>query len=130
RFPVIEKDADKGGQYGLAMRYYAENLNNGTELGFYAANYHSRLPYFSTRAGQYGCLSGPGAPLPSTLPDNVPALDQTLGGLLPVLSGGIQLSLKDAQDIISVLQACSTADAQLFVESALPVGVAPPAREQ
>ena len=31
------------GQWGLALRYFAEKLN-GTEFGFYFLNYHSRLP--------------------------------------------------------------------------------------
>ncbi len=34
---------DEGGQYGVALRWYAEQLNN-TEFGFYFINYHSRLP--------------------------------------------------------------------------------------
>lgn len=32
------------GQWGLGLKYYAGWLND-TELGFYAMNYHSRLPY-------------------------------------------------------------------------------------
>jgi hypothetical protein len=34
------------GQYGLAFRYLAKDLNN-TEFGFYYMNYHSRTPYFA-----------------------------------------------------------------------------------
>ena len=34
------------GQYGVAFRYFAEQLN-GTEFGFYYLNYHSRLPLIS-----------------------------------------------------------------------------------
>lgn len=37
------------GQWGLALRYYAEWLND-TDMGFYYMNYHSRLPYGSFRA--------------------------------------------------------------------------------
>ncbi len=37
------------GQYGAALRYYAENLG-GTEFGFYYLNYHSRLPLISGRS--------------------------------------------------------------------------------
>jgi hypothetical protein len=48
--PVVTKeshrDADDDGQFGLAMRYFAEELNN-TEFGLYAAQYHSRLPIAS-----------------------------------------------------------------------------------
>lgn len=44
-----------GGQYGLQLKYYAENFNNGTELGFYALNYHSRLPYLSAITAEASC---------------------------------------------------------------------------
>ena len=37
------------GQWGLALRYFAEKLN-GTEFGFYFLNYHSRLPLNSGNA--------------------------------------------------------------------------------
>lgn len=51
-----EKRAQKGGQYGISMKYYAESINNGSEFGFYYANYHSRLPFASFYAGQKSCL--------------------------------------------------------------------------
>ena len=34
------------GQYGVAFRYLAHELNN-TEFGFYYMNYHSRVPFFA-----------------------------------------------------------------------------------
>ncbi|WP_216636758.1 DUF1302 domain-containing protein [Endozoicomonas ascidiicola] len=37
---------DDAGQWGVSLKYYAEELN-GTEFGFYAMNYHSRLPFLS-----------------------------------------------------------------------------------
>lgn len=39
------------GQYGFKLGMFLENFNNGTELAFYYANYHSRLPIASTIAG-------------------------------------------------------------------------------
>ena len=42
------KTSDSG-QYGLALRWYAEALNE-TEFGFYYLNYHSRLPLLNGRA--------------------------------------------------------------------------------
>lgn len=102
-----ENRAKDGGQYGLALRYYAEWLNNGTEISLYAANYHSRLPYLSFYAGEYGCLSGPNAPAPA-------AIGPT----------------KDVQDVANVLGVCPGADAALVVESAQPGAVAPPVRDQ
>lgn len=38
-----EREPDDGGQFGVALRYLSEDLNN-TEFGFYFLNYHSRLP--------------------------------------------------------------------------------------
>ncbi len=37
---------DDQGQFGVALRYFAENLN-ATEFGFYYLRYHSRLPLIS-----------------------------------------------------------------------------------
>jgi len=39
-------EARDSGQFGFALRWYAEQLNE-TEFGFYAVNYHSRLPIIS-----------------------------------------------------------------------------------
>ncbi|MFZ9347831.1 MAG: DUF1302 domain-containing protein [Arenimonas sp.] len=46
---LADNEARDSGQFGLALRWYAENLNQ-TEFGFYAMNYHSRLPLLSGRA--------------------------------------------------------------------------------
>ena len=43
------RNAREDGQYGGAVRWYAENFNE-TEFGFYFMNYHSRLPLLSGRA--------------------------------------------------------------------------------
>ena len=48
-----QKPGDTG-QWGAALRYYAEALND-TEFGLYFVNYHSRLPLAS---GQYGTPAG------------------------------------------------------------------------
>jgi len=40
------RDASDSGQFGVALRYFAENLN-ATEFGFYYLRYHSRLPLLS-----------------------------------------------------------------------------------
>jgi hypothetical protein len=42
-------------QFGLSFKYFAEWLNNGTELGVYAMNYHSKLPIISAYAATPGC---------------------------------------------------------------------------
>jgi uncharacterized protein DUF1302 len=38
-----DEEAKDHGQYGVALRWYSEDLNS-TEFGFYFMNYHSRLP--------------------------------------------------------------------------------------
>lgn len=41
-----DRDPSDDGQWGVAMRYLASDLNN-TEFGLYYINYHSRIPLFS-----------------------------------------------------------------------------------
>jgi hypothetical protein len=40
------READDGGQYGAALRWFS-NIGNGAEFGFYYLKYHSRLPLIS-----------------------------------------------------------------------------------
>lgn len=55
-----DRDARDSGQYGLALRYMAEALNN-TEFSLYYLNYHSKVPFLSIRPGaSYGCSLGTG----------------------------------------------------------------------
>jgi len=41
-----DREPRDSGQFGVALHWYLERLN-GSELGFYYLQYHSRLPYFS-----------------------------------------------------------------------------------
>ncbi|MAZ66375.1 MAG: hypothetical protein CMF25_04635 [Kangiellaceae bacterium] len=43
---ISDRKADKGGQYGLRMSWFAEKLNE-TEFNFYYVNYHNRRPVIS-----------------------------------------------------------------------------------
>jgi len=53
-----ENDADDGGQFGFALRYFADQLNQ-TEFGLYYIRHHSRLPVVSARTGTLdGFLAG------------------------------------------------------------------------
>ena len=71
---------DDGGQWGLALRYLAESLND-TEFGFYFVNYHSRLPVISARSGSAaGVAAGTGAFL---------AVCPALGGPSPACGGAV-----------------------------------------
>ena len=50
-----------GGQYGVALRYYAPNLGNGFDFGLYYQNLHDHNPQLSSRAGAtVGGLPQPG----------------------------------------------------------------------
>lgn len=69
RVPVSEQNASDGGQYGAAFTWFLPDFNNGTELRFYYANYHSRLPYISAFAGEESCLQA--APSGSAATDTV-----------------------------------------------------------
>lgn len=56
RLPDNEPDRfGLSNQYGISLKYYAEWLNSGTELGLYFMNYHSKLPYISTYASIDSC---------------------------------------------------------------------------
>ena len=62
------REPDKSGQYGINFKLYLPDFNNGTELGLYFLNYHSRLPVISGRTGTqaglgnaFGALNAIGA---------------------------------------------------------------------
>ncbi len=48
---------DDEGQFGVALRYFAEDLNQ-TEFGAYFINYHSRTPIISAVTGEVPPVSG------------------------------------------------------------------------
>ncbi len=56
RLPDIEPD--DSGQYGVALRYFAERLA-GSEFGVYYMNYHSRTPYLGGFTSSNPVLGGP-----------------------------------------------------------------------
>ena len=55
-----DREPKRWGQFGVSFRYYAEGLNNGTDLGLYYMNYHSQLPYLSTHASNASCARAEG----------------------------------------------------------------------
>jgi Protein of unknown function (DUF1302) len=53
-----DNEAKDAGQFGLVLRYFAEQLND-TEFGLYYIRHHSRLPLISARTGTLaGLLAG------------------------------------------------------------------------
>lgn len=64
---ATRKPSDSG-QFGVNLKVYLPDFINGTELGFYFLNYHSRVPVISGRAGttvgignSWGALTAVGA---------------------------------------------------------------------
>ena len=55
-----DRKARDDGQFGLAVRWFAENWGN-TDFGFYFLNYHSRLPLLSGKAVSTAAIPGPGS---------------------------------------------------------------------
>ncbi|WP_243393499.1 DUF1302 domain-containing protein [Solimonas fluminis] len=77
-FRLRDKEPDGGGQYGIALKYYAEWLNDGTELGVYFTNTHARNPYLSMYSVTQGC----GKNTTSTVAYLLACFDQPLGHAL------------------------------------------------
>lgn len=53
--PDSTGEPEDAGQYGLQLKYFAENVNGGTEFGLYYLHYHSRVPYLSLYAADASC---------------------------------------------------------------------------
>lgn len=53
---AADRDARDSGQFGLALRYYAEPLD--TEFGAYLVNYHSRAPLLGATAAAPAAFAG------------------------------------------------------------------------
>lgn len=51
-----DNEAEDAGQFGIALRYFAEALNE-TEFGIYYIRHHSRLPIVSARTGTLAGLA-------------------------------------------------------------------------
>jgi hypothetical protein len=49
-------EPEDGGQFGLRLNWRADDFLGGTQFSFYAANYHSRVPYLSMVAGDESCI--------------------------------------------------------------------------
>lgn len=73
---------DDSGQYGLALRYLAESLND-TEFAFYFVNYHEKTPQLLLTAGTGGTLDTNWAASCGCMPvTGQPSPDQMLAGAL------------------------------------------------
>ena len=78
-----------GDQYGLAIRSYLEDFNNGTEIGLYYARYHSRVPGVGAIAADDTCITTTG-----------PACLAAMGALgEPLPAGSVRLVVEYPEDI-------------------------------
>ena len=50
-----DMDPRTSGQFGVKFDYYADELNNGTDMALYFEHYHSRLPYVGFFALKASC---------------------------------------------------------------------------
>ncbi|GGC97504.1 DUF1302 domain-containing protein [Halopseudomonas salina] len=91
-----DRDASDDGQFGVAFRYFAQELND-TEFGFYAMNYHSRTPFYSNTVGNRlvpgGTAAAIGGQLQQAVADGAPAatiaaLQNALNAQLALLQAG------------------------------------------
>jgi hypothetical protein len=76
-----QHQTEDGGQYGAALKFFVEGLNNGTEFGLYFANYHSRVPSVSVLASDATCIGRGAIP-------GLPLIGQ-IAGLLPGPLGSV-----------------------------------------
>lgn len=98
-------NAKNDGQFGVAFRYIAEELNS-TEFGFYFVNYHSKEPTIYADLGDYAGLNL------DTLANTVATLNG-VGGLIPdyatlqALAAGGNLG---AQNMLALVNGSATVD--------------------
>lgn len=96
RVPVTEDHARNQGQFGLRVNWYLDDLNGGTEFGFYAANYHSRLPYFSVIETQQSCMRR------SAIPGNFLSAIAACSNATGIFNGSLQANPSLATDPLPV----------------------------
>lgn len=106
---------DDGGQYGFSLKGYFEGLNNGTEIGLYFANYHSRIPSVSILAADATCIP-----------------DQSAVGSVPVVGGPLDalLGALPTQTALNALQlidptVCGVPATNLLAAAGAPIPLQP-----
>lgn len=110
RGPTVEPGDNN--QFGVALRYYAEGFNDGTEFGLYFINYHSRLPLISGRtgtqagignaAGTATAVGGAAQALASGLPLQAAIATAAAAGVQRAAANGGNLSLATATSYATI----------------------------
>ena len=93
-----DRSPGDAGQWGVALRYLAEELND-TEFGFYAMNYHSRLPFVGAQTSSpeavqgalaaANAVSAPGSHTQSAIVDGITQ------GIQATVRAGVEVGLID-----------------------------------
>lgn len=80
------------GQYGAKLGYYADWLNQGTELGLYFVNYASNLPYVEYQNALPTTLGGTGQNYRLAYPDDIKLYGASFSTTLDWLLNGTAFS--------------------------------------
>jgi hypothetical protein len=109
---LATRKPDDQGQFGVNLKYYAPNFNNGTEFGLFFLNYHSRLPLISGQTGTqrgvgnaFGALNAVGAAaqgLAAGLPINAAIATAAQLGVARSAAAGGNLDLATATQYATV----------------------------
>jgi hypothetical protein len=99
---VYAKDS---GQFGIKLSKYIDGLGDGVDLGFYYANYHSKLPY-ARIVGKGGVLAGDHIGMYKTQFGDYAGADgeeghSVLNTLLSVDDGLVGLGTANAVDVVT-----------------------------
>ena len=96
-----DKNADDGGEFGFALRYFASELNQGTEFGFYFMNLHSRLPIIEFSRQDPATAKYHVTPF-AALPGEIGGFGSTVGAAPP---GGSRNAFEVAQSTCNIIGA-------------------------
>ncbi len=80
------------GQYGAKLGYYADWLNQGTELGLYFVNYASNLPYVEYQNALPTTLGGTGQNYRLAYPEDIKLYGASFSTTLDWLLNGTAFS--------------------------------------
>lgn len=98
---VHDRNPSDQGQYGISLKYYADWLNNGTDLSVYFVNYHSKLPYVSAIAADASCARREGNPLGRDSVNTFELLNDCPN--LPLSSSTLGVANLLTNDVVSLL---------------------------
>jgi hypothetical protein len=106
------READDQGQFGVALKLFLPDFSDGTEIGLYYLNYHSKVPLISGRTGtQAGIgnavgtlasVAGAAQLLAAGLPPALAIQAAAANGVAAAAARGGNLSLATAQGYATV----------------------------